>query len=171
MASIGVDIQSLGYDIAQDRYYIYADGEAFDYVLNKSIPMSIRNGYKCVSFYFLKAKRMKHEYVHRLIGKAFVYNPKRLPCINHIDGDKQNNSVANLEWCDKSKNNKHAYRTGLRSNGRGGGHNAPIMCIETGEIFNSITQASEKCKIGRSSIQDCLSGRNKTCLGAHWKYI
>ena len=40
-----------------------------------------------------------------------------------------------------------------------------------GEVFDSITQASEKCKIGRSAIQECLSGRNKTCSGVHWKYI
>ena len=169
--AIGVDIQSLGYDIARDRYYIYADGKAFDRVLDKAMPITIRNGYKCIALYSKNTKRTRHEYTHRLVGKAFVYNPKQLPCINHKDGNKQNNSASNLEWCNKSKNNKHAYRTGLRSNGRGGGHNAPIMCIETGKVFDSITQASEKCKIGRSAIQECLSGRNKTCSGAHWKYI
>ena len=169
--AIGVDIQSLGYDVAQDRYYIYANGETFDYVLNKAMPITIRNGYKCVSLYSTNAKRAKQEYIHRLVGKAFVCNPKRLLCINHIDGNKQNNSASNLEWCNKSKNNKHAYRTGLRSNGRGGGHNTPIMCMETGEAFNSITQASEKCKIGRRAIQECLSRRNKTCAGMHWEYI
>ena len=51
---------------------------------------------------------------HRLLMETFVENPNNYPCINHIDGNKLNNSLDNLEWCSISHNNKEAYRLGLR---------------------------------------------------------
>ena len=53
--------------------------------------------------------------VHRLVAEAFILNPKRLPEVNHIDGNRQNNSVDNLEWCTRSQNTSHAFKTGLRN--------------------------------------------------------
>ena len=53
--------------------------------------------------------------VHRLVALAFIPNPNNLSQINHIDGNKNNNCVSNLEWCDNSYNQKHAMEHGLKS--------------------------------------------------------
>lgn len=53
--------------------------------------------------------------LHRMVAIAHIPNPKGLPIVNHIDGNKSNNSSANLEWSTYAGNNKHAYDTGLKS--------------------------------------------------------
>lgn len=53
--------------------------------------------------------------IHRLVAQAFIPNPDNLPQINHIDGNKDNNCVSNLEWCDQSHNFLHAYANNLVS--------------------------------------------------------
>lgn len=57
-----------------------------------------------------KAKCLK---IHRLVAKAFILNPNNFVIINHIDGNKLNNNVSNLEWCTESQNTQHAYNLKL----------------------------------------------------------
>ncbi len=61
-----------------------------------------------------KSSRRTYQ-LHRLVAEAFIPNPNNLPQVNHIDGNKDNNCVSNLEWCDQSYNFRHAYAMGLVS--------------------------------------------------------
>ena len=71
-----------------------------------------KNGYCIVDLY---KNNIRHTYtVHRLVAQAFLDNPYNLDVVNHKDGDKTNNCVSNLEWCDYSYNLKHAFDNNLR---------------------------------------------------------
>ena len=79
---------------------------------DRIMPQTIqRKGYYAVTCWMNnKAICVK---VHRLVIEAFKPNPDNLPCINHIDGNKLNNHIDNLEWCTYQQNMQHAVRTGL----------------------------------------------------------
>jgi len=102
--------------------------------------------------------------VHRLVAEMFIPNPNNLPCVNHIDGDKSNNCVDNLEWCDYSHNNKHAYDIVGRRKVRVGSRKRSCSSInkKTNEkqIYNSIAEASRKTKISESQIRRLLDGES-----------
>ena len=66
----------------------------------------------------------KNYRVHRLVAEYFIDNINSLKEVNHIDGNKQNNNVSNLEWCTRQENLKHAHKIGLRKAKSGEEHNA-----------------------------------------------
>lgn len=78
-----------------------------------------KDGYLEVALY--KNGKGKYIQVHRLVAKSFIPNPKKLPQVNHIDGNKENNCVDNLEWVTNKENVTHAIKTGLQNNS--GEHN------------------------------------------------
>jgi hypothetical protein len=61
--------------------------------------------------------------IHRLVCSSFIDNTLKKPCVNHIDGNKQNNNVTNLEWCTVRENNIHAIKLGLKKPLKGVNHN------------------------------------------------
>lgn len=71
-------------------------------------------GYICNSLRHSKEKRTHTVRVHRLIAEAFIPNPNNYSIINHIDGNKQNNNIENLEWCTAQHNIQHSFDNGLQ---------------------------------------------------------
>jgi hypothetical protein len=72
------------------------------------------NGYLRVNVRLAGEEKSREHLVHRLVAKAFIPEVDGKPYINHIDGNKHNNSVSNLERCSKSENELHAHRIGLK---------------------------------------------------------
>ena len=68
------------------------------------------HGYLSVSLFNGREKRF---YIHRLVAEMFIQNNKKYEEVNHIDGNKKNNKVENLEWCTSKENKQHAHRLGL----------------------------------------------------------
>ena len=73
------------------------------------------DGYLYASL-FKNGKHTKRK-IHRLVAKAFIANPEDKPQINHIDGNKMNNHISNLEWVTSTENNCHAVKIGLMKSG------------------------------------------------------
>lgn len=76
-----------------------------------------RDGYKFVCMQYNGKTRTTR--IHRLVAETFIPNPDNLETVNHIDGDKTNNCVENLEWADRHHQLKHAYDHGLKQAARG----------------------------------------------------
>ena len=71
----------------------------------------IKNGYLAINLY---DKKCKHYYIHRLVAEHFIDNPLNLKYVNHIDCNKHNNKVKNLEWCTQKQNIEHSILNGLQ---------------------------------------------------------
>ena len=122
------------------------------------------------SGYIYLRVNIKKYALHRLIALTFIDNPENKPFVNHIDGNKLNNKLYNLEWVTCSENNLHAHKIGLTK-----GHKREIIQydLEMNEIqkFNKIKDASIKLTICYSSIKAVLYKKQKTAGGFIFKYL
>ena len=97
-------------EILDGRYSVDTEGNVYG-------PQGLKN--KCINrhgYYTVGIKingKSKSIIVHRLIAKAFIPNPDNKPQVNHIDGNKLNNSAVNLEWVTNKENSEHAIFNGL----------------------------------------------------------
>ena len=103
-------------------YYISKKGEVysnrgrFELSEPKLLKQGLQNGYPSVALYKTGNKGSKggtKVYIHRLLALAFIPQIEGKDCVNHIDGNKLNNNLNNLEWVTKAENNLHAFKTGL----------------------------------------------------------
>lgn len=173
-----------------DKYSISSYGNIKrNYVLTKwgtkvksQTPIKIhkdRNGYLRCDLIQYGGKR-KGRLLHRLVAKAFLSNPLNYKEINHIDGNKENNKVTNLEWCTRAYNIRHAVDTGLWKPKEGVNHfrSKPVMQIdpttkEIIKVWDSVNMATRalggKRSYGGSHIWDVIKGKRHTCFGYEWK--
>ena len=85
-------------------------------VRNESTGKTLRGTSISKNNRYVKIHLDKFYPLHKLVASHFITNHEELPYINHIDGNRYNNSINNLEWCTQSHNMKHAYKTGLKTN-------------------------------------------------------
>lgn len=158
----------------------------------KSLKRKVRRGYKYElktvpekirslsidkhGYYHLalsKNNKRKNYFLHRLVAMVFIPNPENYPVINHIDGNKKNCCVENLEWVTISENAKHAYRAGLKKPSGGATKYRPVAQYTIdGKFLKKYKSIAEAMKETKSlNIGSCLNKKNKhkTSGGFIWK--
>ena len=135
-----------------------------------------RTGYFTVDL--SKNNKVKTVSVHRLVAEAFLPKREGDTEVNHINLNKQDNRVSNLEWCTREENRDHAHR-----NGRFVGLNKkPIRCVNTGMVFESSYQAAEwvnrtvrqgsgQVRAMACKIRSCVTGAQHTAYGFKWERV
>ena len=111
--------------------------------------------------------------VHRLVLITFK-GEKENKEINHIDGNKHNNCVNNLEWCTRRENILHAYKNKLKVARSGSNHPKAkkVLQIKNGEVIREYSYLSEVDKYGfnHSKVTLCCQGKRKRHKGYEWRY-
>ena len=119
------------------------------------------NGY--LQIQLSKNEIREKKYVHRLVAELFLTNSDNLSDVNHIDGNKENNSVENLEWCSHKENQIHMVKNGLTKKAQS------VICIETGKAYSSLSEAERETTISRKSIKKSCENGKEYC-GYHWRF-
>lgn len=121
-------------------------------------------GYKMVNLW--KNNNVRIAYVHRLVAEAFIPRVLGKNEVNHIDNNKSNNNVENLEWCTQSENVTHAYMNGFNGSSRS------VCMIEGGErtTFYSMTEAERMTGIPHQKISKCCASGKKLKDGKMFVY-
>ena len=157
-------------DDEEYEYYVSNYGRVYSLKTNKMLkPRDTSKGYYRVAL--RKDGKAKDFLVHRLVAIMFIPNDDNEKIeINHIDENTKNNRVDNLEWCTSKYNVNYGGRTSRQIETRMK-IGRKIRCIETGIIYENVSDASRKCNLDIGSLCHCLAGRRKTCGKLHWEYI
>ena len=141
--------------------YVCPDGSIFKQIRNTGLyikaKFTIIHGYLYCGIKFEDGNKSCR--VHRIVAETFIKNNDELKnCVNHIDGNKLNNNVSNLEWCSVSENTKHAFDNGLAKNDRGFNDSQSIQ-VDKYDIdgnfiktYGSISEASLLNNIPKNTI-------------------
>lgn len=123
-----------------------------------------------------EGKRITHT-IHRIVATAFIDNPNNLPQVNHIDENKTNNCVDNLEWCNCKYNINYGTRNKRVSKVQKNRKDISKLILQftkDGEFvrrWNSVREVERELGIYHSNIINCLKGNYKTAGGYVWGYV
>ena len=129
----------------------------------------ITEGHKHESGYLWVSIAPKQYLLHRLVAKTFIPNPENKEQVNHIDGNKQNAHVNNLEWCSNVENQIHKIINELSNSTK----KIVQYDLQMNKIkeFNSQMEASKELKIHNSNISSCCRGKVKSAGGFIFKFV
>lgn len=174
-------ISSFGNVKSLDRYIINKNGDK-QYFPGKYLTQGISDNY--LKVILSKNNKQRTFRVHILVARAFIPNPENKPEVNHIDGNKKNNKVNNLEWNTRSENEFHAYRNGLakpsnkqkQAVAKYAKENYSKKVVQyslNGEFikeWNSMHDVWRELGIRPSYICRCCKGLRNQTYGYIWKY-
>ena len=161
-----------------EGYYVSDEGDVYSSKSDRILKQEIRKDGYCQVDLWANGKGNKQR-VHRLVATAFIPNESGLTEVNHIDGNKQNNVVSNLEWCSQKYNVRESMRLHPEQNEPIKKYNAsrtiPVaQYTKSGEfirMFKSAEEAANELGICERNIRQVASGtaHRKTAGGFVWK--
>ena len=169
----------------EGHYAITSDGRVWSHKTQKFRSLrTTKKGYLTVGLN-KPGEKGRTIFVHRLVANAFIPNPENKPQINHINENKADNRVENLEWCTAYENIHHGGRLHRMMETNRQKNNAslkddefmlcgkvvrPVRCVETGEVFRDAAAAARALGLHRCHINNCCRGRRNEHGGLHWEY-
>jgi hypothetical protein len=162
----------------RELYEVSREGKVWSVRSKKYLSPNIncRSGYHSVELYNnYKARRIN---IHRLVALAFIPNPDGLLEINHIDGDRNNNTVFNLEWTTRSDNCRHAFRIGLsaiskkcrEAASRSGLKRRKLSDVQVSTIREMLANGDTQYAIARK-FSVCQKTISNLALGRHYQSV
>lgn len=142
-------------------YKVNILGEVFNNKGKKLKPCKDKFGY--LKYCLYKGKPFQKK-IHRIVAEAFIPNPLNKRVVNHIDGNKENNAIWNLEWTTDAYNSQHARDVGLTET-------YLVEIVETGQVFNGAYECARAIGGDASDIHRCLIGKTKTHKGYHFRRL
>lgn len=166
-----------------DGYFATDDGRIWSDKTHRFLKQAVgHHGYPYVVLSI--EGKTKTELVHRLVARTFIPNTDCKTYVNHIDEDKTNNNLSNLEWVTPSENANHGTAIDRRratygidrmrqsaAIARMSNPKKRTMNIDTGEVYESSLAASLATGISQGNISAACRGDYKTAGGFRWKYL
>lgn len=164
----------------KSNYKIRSNGEVLSVNFNKTGKSKLRKisisrtGYRYIVLHH-KGKMYKFQ-LHQLVAKYFIPNPENKSQVNHIDGDKSNNDVSNLEWVTSKENIHHALKTGLiktgedRYNSIVSNDTVEEICKEFVKNELTIPTISKKYNVKIGIIRDILRKKSWKCISDKYDF-
>lgn len=145
-------------------YLVDEDGNVYfelDGVIKRKKPTVHKRGYV-----YVRTVNKNHQ-LHRIVAKAFLDNPLKKPTVNHIDGNKENNCVSNLEWATSKENARHAIENNLTKQMKKNEGNLKYSNCECRDVINrvksgiSYIKAGEKYNMPYSTVAHLIRGSRR----------
>lgn len=163
---MGCGVESLWKSLPKfPRYLVSFRGDVYDLKLTKMLSQqTTKDGYLNITLRDIDGNRKTFK-VHRLVATLYIPNPLNKETVNHVNGDKRDNHLRNLEWNTRSENTQHAWDNKLIKNldkrkvGIRIKQGKPVICTTTGEIFRCSGEAADHYNLQKTNIFAVCCGK------------